>query len=506
MFDGVSKPMELAALDAFVTDIDPDTGFQLPDSPETSWTVIFTNAGFDASQTLNHYVPAISAHHVGRDYYDSLVHLEDCRVDLEVSELQSKYLQLCGKRKTSKSGEEDPALLAKIAAAQDEWLLAHSWQQFRERCKGAGLHPLNIPADGNCLLWSVHCFLTEEYDCEPQEWNTPQRLANVKELRNELTAGWKKMKSWSCWQSLFQILGSGQEETTMPATPKSPPPKKRGIPESTTPIKDERFDKAPVPKKKQIRTVEMGQTAPQWKRQDASTFSLHQRPLGKGQASMPEDDEDLIVPDSVEVKEAPTGTQRKRTCKRKIRSISELQLKRLRSYMNECGVTYQLWMHEHWSAAGLKKAGKCQDGKWTELQGRLLKMCLKEDSNPITCKTCQKMIELSRFSAEDACAALESADKPEETADMEFDEEEVAEPTEVKQEEKESLDLAALARSISPYFEVHSVYVFQTCSNHFKGIQRKTRKHLKTLENDACVCLANYCRVMLRLQVSSREP
>ena len=64
------------------------------------------------------------------------------------------------------------------------------------RCGKIEILPFQIPADGNCLLWSVRVLENEDFN--ESAWKpTEQNLAEVQELRNHLSRAWDTLSTWS---------------------------------------------------------------------------------------------------------------------------------------------------------------------------------------------------------------------------------------------------------------------------------------------------------------------
>ena len=136
----------------------------------------------------------------------------------------------------------------------------------------------------------------------------------------------------------------------------------------------------------------------------------------------------------------------------------------LRKYLAKIGVSYGGWMAAHWQQSKSKKAGSCPDGKYTDLQKKLV-LSQAERPNDVTCLACKTLLSSCNFSEVDAMSFMEDGktDNVDQDDAQEVEaEEEIADEKDDAQdegEEREDLSMHALARSVSIYFEAWSTEV-----------------------------------------------
>eukprot|EP00913_Durusdinium_trenchii_P006910 g6500.t1 len=176
------------------------------------------------------------------------------------------------------------------------------------------------------------------------------------------------------------------------------------------------------------------------------------------------DDDVPAVPEEEDDGERPLVVRektRRRCAKRKKKSNDELKMIALRKYLAKIGVSYGGWMAAHWQQSKSKKAGSCPDGKYTDLQKKLV-LSQAERPNDVTCLACKTLLSSCNFSEVDAMSFMEDGktDNVDQDDAQEVEaEEEIADEKDDAQdegEEREDLSMHALARSVSIYFEAWS--------------------------------------------------
>lgn len=469
----------------------PVSNVPVPSKDAKQWTFISTNAQYDLSHEHNHWVPAITTRDVPRKLFDALSWFSDSQLEVKVLELQEAMM----------TAADD----AQAAEAENQFFAAKAHQDFRARCMGCGFHPIHVPADGNCLIWSIKCLL--EGDFEGNELDTSDRnaLAMVQEIRRELSNAWMEFKPYPMWQLLFQLVEGLESDSEMeeePAADTTPKRKGKGYVPDTTPKDKKSFEKAPD-KDKKVKKVDAGAVAPAWKRHCPTLVSLEVPPAVKvkeecGIPEVPEDEQPGQV----------VNSKRRRTTKKKNKTATEQKLSVARSYLSNLGLAYGVWQSWHWQHHLSARTGICKDGKWMDLVNRMLVSSEEEKAESWkSCMVCKELLETYHFSAvdlrrhmnedrddrdgmqnddqqgesaaQDARGGMESSAlvlvlPKDEEHNEERDEDDVTE-----------MDMETLARSVSPYYQDR--YKRNETMN-FKGVghpqfieqKRSNPEHLET--------------------------
>lgn len=193
--DAPQQPLQPVQLKDFIQGmISPDFSFSMPDENERKWMFIHCNADFTTAGNFNHWVPAVTAKSVGETLFKSLMHWQLCEAEVSVTTTQSRYLELDTKYQEAMRSDGDLETLESQLATSEA--LAENWKDFVVRCGKIEILPFQIPADGNCLLWSVRVLENEDFN--ESAWKpTEQNLAEVQELRNHLSRACDTLSTWS---------------------------------------------------------------------------------------------------------------------------------------------------------------------------------------------------------------------------------------------------------------------------------------------------------------------
>lgn len=445
----------------------PNSNFEIAASSDTSWTLIHTNACFDPRQEMNHWVPAVSGDVVGQELYNALVNLEKCNADHAAIETEAAYLELFSEHASCTSDrEKQNIIMSRLISAEDAMTKAKDWRSFCVRCWEAGLHPVNVPGDGNCLLWSIKVLTEGEFMTPEIDVANSDHLSFVKSLRSELREAWFHLRGWYVWQKLFMVFIDDECEDDNRDPKAAPMPASDcKTKEPATPVKKSKRpvpDESPTHKKSYQKVTRPKKIAPGWQQRSDPVFLT-----APGNAAREKDDDVPAVPEEEDDGERPLVVRektRRRCAKRKKKSNDELKMIALRKYLAKIGVSYGGWMAAHWQQSKSKKAGSCPDGKYTDLQKKLV-LSQAERPNDVTCLACKTLLSSCNFSEVDAMSFMEDGktDNVDQDDAQEVEaEEEIADEKDDAQdegEEREDLSMHALARSVSIYFEAWSTEV-----------------------------------------------
>lgn len=444
----------------------PGSIFSLSGNPDKIWTFILTNASFEPGSgvaAINHFVPAVSESCVGERIFQSLVNVAKANSELHVAECASESLRL--EEELLEAMQKDPGnadlhdhKMQLMDDMNDQLQRAQSWERFRQRCVASSLLPMDVPGDGNCLIWSYialgkDVFLNDD-DHECLNPSSQESLALAQTIRKELQMSWGELRKFAVWQNLFKVLITDEG----PATPRKRPKEKAMTSPKTPP------EKASWKKQKpDVKVVETHSKAPGWKK-NLPEMKLKAPPKKDRESQKDAEDAEIEVPEAqdsaVIVEHKPEGMRRVRTCKKKKLTNLQTKLKGLRRYLAHVGISYSKWQPLHWRMSGTKKAGQCKNGLWTDW----LNSFVAKKENEENCEACKHLLSHYGYSQETAnkwMAGLEWDDCDEQEtkddhADLVPDKAAEAAETEVKQEPEETaqdLTVEALMRTVDLYCE-----------------------------------------------------
>ena len=420
------------------------------------WTFVFCNASYTPGHgCMNHWLPAVRPEDIGADMYHALTHSQDANAELLLLEREKEF----GEAVMKEDFDEHYALGVSLQMAIDE---LKNWQALLKRCREAGYTPIEVPADGNCMLWSVKVHVEQDYQAEHVDPAAPQDLKVCEALRRQVWQCWKLGKDSHVLQKLHQFLfvedplvvDSGSEDNAEPkdcgppvpkAEPKTPQrPRKRGSSSKefmdlcTPPGADE---KQPGPKR-----VRGCNRAPNWQKPSAAsaTFAIpgatkepkkskEAKPLEapsiakepeapakkpKLLAKQPEanhappaeheepgeDEVPELQPEDQEMKGGKDDGQEGEPQKKKRRFRKRPPCWRsgmqtkMRKYLASIDIDYPEWQRAHWEFSGSAKAGGCPDGKFKDMKDKLI----DAKESEITCEVCKKLLATGGYTFEDA--------------------------------------------------------------------------------------------------------
>ena len=379
-----------------------DISLNCPSAP--TWTFILCNAVHDPQGPMNHWVPAFTEEELGEEAYkkaveraDAIAEEREVRLKELVEFKRKKHQRLADLDVFSEESEEWQISVELLASAESDLIHERRWQQFRQRCKERQLHPVKVPADGNCLLWS-YIVLRDDQDLLGSCLNGEEfegRLHVAKAMRTGLTLGWRGVRSDAKWQRLFQILyhqdpvaiAAVKTETKVeqPSTPRKEIPRheKISIDLCTPDSKAERPEalkrvnacrKAPgfqvrkdrcfqptQPIKKETKSAKQAKQEPLPEKPSSAKLSAPPPVTSSGappeeppvpppaDPPKPEDD-DVSVMSGPEDRDMPKGEEikRRRIGRKKPKCERDLHMKGLRIYLARAGVAYNEWLSWHW--------------------------------------------------------------------------------------------------------------------------------------------------------------
>lgn len=283
---------------------------------------------------------------------------------------------------------------------------------------------VEVPADGNCMLWSLRCLILGLDD----SFNGMDGEQEQLHLRQMLRSGWWDVKGDPYWQNLFSHLATFNPEAN-PA-PAAVTPKKRASKQQT---QDQNIDKPlitpPRPERKKLQVADDGQGVPLARKRYPASPALKQpgkrakRPsclevqvpdleeeYHKAQMSVEtavEDiTEDMLEDSGNSLKRRNRGGHKRRwKCRQK--SESEITNQKLTSWLAKKRLVYNQWTSLHANATQVIAARACEEGGWKKF-----KETLAQGRTP-KCQVCCEIMKIHNVTASAAEEALKSCDEPE---------------------------------------------------------------------------------------------
>ena len=325
---------------------------------------------------MNHYVPLWKAEQVDAGKYEKLM------ADTE-NEIQS--LETVLKIHASKKGPLHNSLRE---STSERLQMVHNWKDLQEWLwNGGGFVPGEVPADGNCAIWSL---LSLQKD-NPQ-LVASEHVEECQKIRSEIADLWPQVCEDQMWQFLFhrllQQIPVPEEQRTADsapkvkkepvATPKTKGRKRKPVSvDLTSPLPKEGEQKM---SKKAVEVVGSQRPACELKKLD-TPFDFPPMPGEKdseeeGLKKKLENVADLDgspkkttrskkgrkrkEQDEAEKPEETVKPGRKRTCKKKEKSDLEMQKDVVHTYLSSLGITW--WSHQRFHGSShANGADKCKE-------------------------------------------------------------------------------------------------------------------------------------------------
>ena len=391
---------------------------------------------------------------------------------------------------------------------QNVWCFRlEGWISLNERCAKNGLAILDVPGDGNCMLWSLRALLLGPRvvaDC-----SNKAAKKQAMQCRKLMKYSWMEKCEDGRWQDLFKILcceyaggpellnpvtptkgekgppemhpeasASDQGPTINPeeepalATPPRPEPKKKSsVPRAgksaAVPITKKSFPASPVlmqPRKKRKPTLvepecpDVEEAYHDIQMKVDEQLQVVQRSVGCNDVDPSACEPEMLDSDSED--RARQGQRKRkyhtREKNKREKPNREVALEDLVPWLARHGVRYHTWQTFHKAGAGHFKAGACTFGKWKQFTEKLI----AEDNTP-PCEVCASFLMRKKHVRLDLISKYVREGFPkQERKDLKADESQVeqkkAEEADVHVDESELSwweQCVNLVRSYSPVLE-----------------------------------------------------
>lgn len=370
----------------FIRDLEPECYGDLQDRTEAPcWTIIYCNAAFNSDYGFNHFVPGFSADELGEEEYNRIVQgskdlLAHKMLVLEQEQQHraSHYLRMKELHGGSSSVTEKAKHM--LANCEERWMSLTNWQDFVARCHKIQVHPVNVPADGNCLLWTIKCLQEQDFFGTALDVSNPEHVGFVHDLRQTLSSAWLSKIHDKGWERLHEKMYIHDDrELCIPARVKTEKtqndkPSKGARPsevktekgQSSTPPKRPVEEVAcfdiVTPEGKPTKQPRRDRKAPGFEASKACAVGTLRQPDRKGQRkqtvpeqnpleAMEDPELDMLETKKEDEEDQPVSDlkpARSRAARKKAKTSRELRVKGLRNYLARLGVTYPEWMRFHW--------------------------------------------------------------------------------------------------------------------------------------------------------------
>ena len=321
------------------------------------------------------------------------------------------------------------------------------WADLCQRCWSIGVLPLEVPADGNCMVWSLQV-LQRGPKIEDTFFQGPRANRKQRQMRRTLSNLWQAAASDITWQAIFKFfvleedVESESEDEQMRTTPQREKAAPAHPPDSSPGMND-MLKTPPKPavhrhdgKRRRLDVVEGAKPVPFVARANPPSPNLrkrgHNELTGKKRAvyqsldpgvpdleeanhmakqmlprSTPADDmsvdevglNEISEADLIKAKEGERKRARhSRAVKSRQPTPLELRHKRLARWLAGKGATYAAFAAKHRFAPKCKKSFVCKDGGFSAFKTNLIR------AQDPTCEVCQKFAEtcgIKTFEARD---------------------------------------------------------------------------------------------------------
>lgn len=185
--DVVGVP-RLASLRSYLNNMTGSKDFGEPDgdlmktSPHRVWNIAWVSASYQRGDflSINHALPLFDRAQIGGSWDVDAKTLMD-RTDHKIKKFQSQVRHY----------EEDSEDEALAASFKSHVQLHQRKRTFFQLMTDLNLLPVDVPADGNCLLWSVGVCRTGPVE----KWNDPSRMASMRSVAWPINRKWFKTTS-----------------------------------------------------------------------------------------------------------------------------------------------------------------------------------------------------------------------------------------------------------------------------------------------------------------------
>ena len=302
-----------------------------------------------------------------------------------------------------------------------------------EKCNQSGIALLEVPADGNCLAWSLYAL---HGGIKAEDFETQKAKKKVQIIRSMVGSAWEIRKHEPLWQMLFQTfcadLVRQHDEEDVPETPKKKGKSKdldKSMPSS---VLDEKLSpprpaNPSKPSKKRVERAEGAKPVPLTAPAVPLNSELEQPGTKRTRLQEPE------VPDLEEAFHEVMSTEQKdpnttniedvdgemldqdpgrrlkaayQRVSKKQKTSEEVRWKQVETALASLGLTYSKFLTCHREAVYVKKAVSCTGGWW-----KTFKLNLSKGTLPSNCSICMQMLEKNGITLEKVMLACEAAAK-----------------------------------------------------------------------------------------------
>eukprot|EP00435_Cladocopium_sp_Y103_P058102 s1370_g20.t1 len=434
--DEHNSPIEVKRSSAFWYTLvaGQEDGMSFPDvdrSDPNTWCIISCNARYDSSAPQrNHWIPAVFREQVTPEVYDSLTRAKCKAFNEKLSDIKKMINGLTEQKDELMKlepapGPEDEQVLqveSEIHFWRDEMKMNRDFLFLCNKCAAQGIALIEVPADGNCLAWSLGTlFCGVPF---PEEYTSKKAFNAMKRVRSMIASAWQIRKDEAAWQVLFNAFCADQN---FPETPKKK--KKKSQQPVQSPDNKGKADKSakkanqsqdgdlatpPRPddprKKPGVKRIEGAKPVPLTVRENPPSAdfaypgakrlrvmepeapdleeAFHQvmqvpPPQDPTAVGVEDVDETMLADD---LTKARKRKHHERACKSRTKSEAELKAKKLDRILAGYGVTYQSFLSCHRKEAYVKKAATCESGWWKNLKAVIVA------GKVLTCPACCKLI------------------------------------------------------------------------------------------------------------------
>ena len=212
--------LELGLLSQELMDVVQDLTFN--DAPSVidrtsskMWVLISVNATFDPAEPKNHWLPGFFKEQLTQKDWEDLTIQSQQKEDAEFAELAKKlHLLKFTKEKTTFVSVK---ALSEMQQAEQRMQELKNRKRIRDLCTAEGIAFYLVPADGNCLVWSLRILdLGMEHVAQSSvgQDRKEQRL-----YRTLLSNLWLVVMLDPAWQAVFTCLRP-EMSASQPKTPK----------------------------------------------------------------------------------------------------------------------------------------------------------------------------------------------------------------------------------------------------------------------------------------------
>lgn len=434
---------------------------------ETTWVCVGCNALYERDGRVNHWLPGfLKSELSSQEWFDLTV---DLRVESskKMKKLEADLAFLVAQEQSmdQMSPFEQTALVSKKDEVERKLLRQRNWQVLASRCALRGVAIVDVPGDGDCMVWALRClflgfklFLAQPTECTSSQQQQAQTRYILKQM-------WTEVRLDYIWQVLFQVWcpehatgevietpprrlrAKTKVDVNSPAKMTTVDVKKVGDGRSAQtmhPPSSSKLElKLPGPAKQaSVLEPAVPDVQSMFHRQQLQQPSDASAPPGKKgeeETMNVDEDEDILDEQALAAGAEKARQRHKRRFKSRMKTERELRLEDIHATLAEAGLEYHHWLSAHRAAALIPKACACPDGGWVALKAKFLK---QEEPK---CKVCLQILAdfgLSVASLPDR-AALPEASLPE------------AEHEETEEKEKNERELCLeLIRSHAPVLEL----------------------------------------------------